>query len=244
MRQALSVALVMVAIGSARPAAQQITAPAAGPIARSLEREAARFANFEQGTSDDPEWSRVRRLAPGTDISVTVRGSDPVERCLVAQDDSGLILLNLTGPALTSDVKELLRGVAARHPEYFPAVQRGAAFVLENRVRISADGVFVTDRKVADFQQLVERADRLEVAEIKMARVKSNVFGCALTGYFLGSFIGGFAGGYIGGAISRDKDAGFMRGMVVGMPVGATLLYRECRDKEWYLPAEVIYLAP
>jgi hypothetical protein len=111
-------------------------------------------------------------------------------------------------------------------------------------VRVAPDGVFLADRKVADLSQLVDHIGRPEVAEIKPARIGSNAWGCFLTGYFLGGFAGGFAGGYVGSAVSRDKDGGFLRGMVLGMPVGATLMYLKCRRSRWFLPAEVIYRAP
>ena len=100
---------------------------------------------------------------------------------------------------------------------------------------MAPDGVFLADRKVADLPQVLEQIGRHDVADIKTAKVGSNALGCVLTGYFLGGFAGGVAGGYIGGAVSRDKDAGFMRGMVVGMPIGGILVYRTCRHRQWFL---------
>ena len=243
MRSAVSRALVISLIGSALPVAAQQNTPTVSPIARSITREAARFATVQQSTLDS-EWSRVRKLAPGSELIVTVKGSPPAQRYFVAGDESDLTVLTLTDPALPAAVRDVLRDMASNHPEYFPAAQKGGTFVLEKNVRVAPDGVFLADRKVADLPQVLEQIGRHDVAEIKTAKVGSNALGCVLTGYFLGGFAGGAAGGFIGVAVSRDKDAGFIRGMVVGMPIGGILVYRTCRHRQWFLPAEVIYRAP
>ena len=251
MRSAGSLALVISLIGSALPVTAQQNTPTVGPIARSITREAARFATVRQSKPVDSEWLRVRNLAPGTEIIVTVKGSLPAQRYVVAGDESDLTVLNLTDPTLPAAVRDVLRDLASGHPGYFQAAQKGGTFVLEKNVRLAPYGVFVVDRKVADLPQIVEQIDRYDVAEIKPAKVGANVSRCALTAYLLGGFgggfAGGFAGGYVGTAVSRDKDSGFMRGMAVGMavgiPVGATLVYRKCRHRQWFLPAEVIYRA-
>lgn len=244
MRLAGSLALVIFLAGPALPVAAQQNARTVGPIARSITREAARVATVQQSKPVDSEWLRVRKLAPGMEIIVTVKGSPPAQRYFVAGNESELTVLTLTDPGLPPAVRDVLREMASNHPGYFPAAQKGGTFLLEKNLRVAPDGVFVADRKVADLRQVVEQIDRHDVAEIRRANVGSNALGCVLTGYFLGSFAGGFAGGYIGAGVSRDKDSGFMRGMVVGMPIGATLVYLKCRHSQWFLPAEVIYRAP
>ena len=44
-------------------------------------------------------WSRVRKLEPGSEITVTIGSSQPVQQLFVSADDSVLTVLNLTGPA-------------------------------------------------------------------------------------------------------------------------------------------------
>lgn len=242
MRSARLLSLIASVVGSALPAAAQQNTLTIDPIARSVTREAARFATVQQSQPVEADWSRVHRLVPGTEITVKVKGSPPTQRYFVAVNDSDMTVLTLTA-ALPPAVRDGLGDIASRHPEYFPSAQKGGTLVLENNVRVGRDGVFVAERKVADLKQVIEQIDRNDVAEIKTVKVGSSVFGCVLAGYFLGGFAGGLAGGYIGAAASPDRDAGFMRGMVVGMPIGATLVYRKCRNRD-RIPAALIYHAP
>jgi|RhiMetdeSRZDD1v2_1073273.scaffolds.fasta_scaffold50524_5 hypothetical protein len=57
------------------------------------------------------DWSRVRRLEPGSEITVTIGSSQPVERLFVSADDSVLTVLNLTDP--TSPATKLRRASVA-----------------------------------------------------------------------------------------------------------------------------------
>jgi len=66
----------------------------AGPITRGIAREAARLTVDQTASSDDAEWSRVRKLASGSEIIVTVEGAQPVERRVVRVDESSLTLSN------------------------------------------------------------------------------------------------------------------------------------------------------
>lgn len=117
MKSALSLTLIGCFVASALPvAAQEPTVTRgsldlrrglasqgpAGPLARAVTREAVRLAadgasasaeavpaGNTPGTSD---WSRVRKLARGKEIILTVKGSTPVRRYLIAADESGLTL--------------------------------------------------------------------------------------------------------------------------------------------------------
>ena len=69
----------------------------AGPIARGIAREAARLTVDQTASSDDAEWSRVRKLASGSEIIVTIERAQPVERRVVRVvrvDESSLTLSN------------------------------------------------------------------------------------------------------------------------------------------------------
>src|SRR5437667_10970852 len=90
MRSAVSLALVTSLIGSALPVAAQQHTPMAGPIAPSITREATRFATVEQSKSVDSEWSRARKLAPGTELIVIVKGSPPSNRSFVTGERRAL----------------------------------------------------------------------------------------------------------------------------------------------------------
>jgi hypothetical protein len=220
-----------------------------GPIALVAEREATRLAAAAEPTPSDSNtvlesarsvsddrWSRVRTLAAGTEIIVTVRGLEPGNRYLVTADDSELMVLNVSDPALPVSVRSALRHAAASHPGFLAAAQRGETFLLENDVRVARDGVFVADRKVAALTQVAERIGQHDVAEIRIAKRDANAFGCAVAAYFGGGFVGGMSGALVGGAVSRDTG-GALTGMMIGWPVGAAIVYRTCRHK----PEQVIY---
>lgn len=223
-----------------------------GPIALAAAREATRLADATEPTSPDsktvPEsarpapgfdWSRVRALAAGTEIIVTVKGSEPRNRHVVTVNDSELTVLNVTDPTLPAASTSVLRVVAARRPEVLAAAQRGETFLMEKNVRIAQEGVFVADRKVAALTQVVERIGRHDVTEISIAKRDANAFGCAAAAYVGGGVLGGLPGAVVGGAVNRDTG-GALLGMMIGWPVGATVVYRKCRHK----PEHLVYRAP
>jgi hypothetical protein len=237
MKSALSLTLIVCLVGSTLPVTAQEPV-AAGPVARSITREAARFA-AQPNQSAESNWSRVRKLASGTEIIMTVKGSPSVRRSLVAADDSDLSVLNVGDPALPAAARDVLRDVATTHPESFQAAKKGGTFVLEKNVRVEPDGVFVADRKVTDLAQVVEQYGRPDITEIKAAKTESNPVGCAFAGYYGGAVVGGLPGVLIGSAVGRDTGPALL-GMMVGWSMGAVYLYRKCRHK----PEKVVYLAP
>ena len=231
MRSALSLILIMCLAGSVPVATQEPFARASvGPIASSVRREAARVAAGQPTDSADPDWSRVRKLQPGTEIIVILNGAPPARRYFVAADVSELTVLNVTDSSLSTSAREMIRDVASRHPGHFTAAQRGATFLLDDDVRLAPDGVFIAGRKVVDLAQLVERYGRPHIAEIKTAATISNPVGCALAAYYGGALIGGLPGALIGGAAGRDTGPALL-GMMVGWSVASVHVYRTCRHK-------------
>jgi hypothetical protein len=95
MRSAVSIPLIVCLVTSTLPLeAQDRMESTAGPIARGIAREAARLTVDQTASSADAEWSRVRKLASGSEIIVTIEGARPVERRVVRVDESSLILSN------------------------------------------------------------------------------------------------------------------------------------------------------
>jgi hypothetical protein len=268
-KSALSLTLIACLMTSAFPAAAQnqteppasfdLRGPAtAGPLAQAAMREAVRLAAVGEprstgietvqqgGQSTESNWSRVRKLAPGTEIIVTVKGSPPATRYFVAADESDLTVLNVADPTLPRAAREVLRDVASTHPEHFLAAQKGGQFVLEKNIRVAPDGVFVADRKVADLTQVIETIARNDVAEIS-GPVPYSPGHEALVGLGVGAAIGagiylllchGFGG--CGGA-----DVGPLLGTAAlfgGIFAGISLLPGgyHARHRPW----EVIYRAP
>lgn len=133
-------------------------------------------------------WSRVGEVVPGTEVVMTVKGSQPGSRVFVSADESALTVLNLTEPALPAVSARVLRDMASHHPGYFAAMQRGGTFA-EDKVRVGRDGVFVADRKVAELGRVVETIARNDITEITGPVVAP------------GSVLGAVLGGWIGFAV-------------------------------------------
>jgi len=91
MRSAASIPLIVCLVTSTLPLeAQDRMESTAGPIARSIARQAARLTVDQPASSADAEWSRVRKLPSGSEIIVTLKGAQPVERRVVRVDESSL----------------------------------------------------------------------------------------------------------------------------------------------------------
>ena len=118
------------------------------------------------GTPPESDWSRVGKLAPAREVVVTIRGAQPRNRYFVLTDQSGVTVLNLTGPTLPGAATRVLRDMAARHPESLAAIQQSGASRQDN-VSVGRDGVFVANRKVAELGEVVQAIARSDVIEIR-----------------------------------------------------------------------------
>jgi hypothetical protein len=187
-------------------------------------------------TAQDEDWSHVLKLKPGTQITVTVRDSEPRRRSVVRGDDSRLIALNLEALAAPSSTVRILSSIVSKHPEAFAPRDHAGTF-LERDVRVGPDGVFQGDRKIAELQDVAETIARDDIVEITARRKGGGILGHL--GPLGGYFIGGLTGGYVGALLCRC-DAGFGRGMLAGGIYGGVLGYRSAvRDRE-----QLIYRAP
>jgi hypothetical protein len=111
--------------------------------------------------SGGERWSAVRNSKPGSEVTVTAQGG-PRRRYFIAADNAGVTLLNVSDAALPTDVARTLRRAIAEHPGCFPAPD-GVTFRLDDRVSLTAAGVFVSDRKIVEYDQIVERIPRNDV---------------------------------------------------------------------------------
>jgi hypothetical protein len=169
MKSAVSLALSICLVSSALPvAAQDRIVATPGPIARAITREAVRLGTVQQvGKATDSDWARVRKLTPGTAITVTIRGSQGAKRYFVSADYSGVTVLNITDPTVPAVVKRVLLDTASNHFEYFAGAQNGGRFLLDKDVGLASDGVFVGSQKVADLGQVLEKAVRTDIVEVR-----------------------------------------------------------------------------
>ena len=176
MKSALSLTLIVCLVASALPAAAQEQTETRGsfdirgPAAQTMAERPLTRAAMREALRARSDWSRVRKLAPGTEVVVTVRGSKPGKRSLVLADESDLTVLNLTVPTLPRAATRLLQNIASSHdPDVFVGTATSGRFV-DQDVRVAPDGVFVAGRKVADLGQVVEHIARNNVAEIRKPR--------------------------------------------------------------------------
>jgi hypothetical protein len=248
MKSALSLTLILALITSALPVtAQEGIDRAASPVGRAITRENARLAaepilvdaGQQAGKSTNADWSRVRKLEPGAQIMLTANGSEPGERYVLSTDESGITILNLADPTLPADVFQVLRHLAERNPGHFTEALKGGTFPLDKNVRLMSNGVFVSDRKVADLGSVVDTVARVDIVEIAGIRRSRN----ALAGTLIGAAAGGGIG-YVAGACKPNDWLCFQAvaallmagvGAGVGALVGAGIGKRK---------VTVIYRAP
>ena len=195
--------------------------------------------------ADDAQWLRVRSLAPGAKVLVTVEGAAPRERHIVDVDERALTIVNLANPLLPKSAVDELQRAAAQHPEYFSAALQGGTVILAKGLRLQRDGVFINDQQVATLAQIVERIEQQNVLEIARLRRGRGFWGHIgpLGGYFIGGMSGGIVGGLVcqasAGRGSCDNGA-VLIGTLVGGIVGAGYGFRAARHET----EEVIYRAP
>ena len=141
------------------------------------------------GPSSETEWSRVRQLAPAAEVVVTLEGSQARSRLFVAADESSLSVLNLGVAALPSEAARSLRDIAVHDAERLVTLQKGGAFE-RGRVRIGRDGLFVDQRRIAAFDEVVETIARDTVTQIDGPVVERGSPGGIILGAWLGFAVG------------------------------------------------------
>jgi hypothetical protein len=116
-------------------------------------------AGEKQGKPID--WQKTQTLKPGTEIVLTVTGGQPTKVRLLFADETNIITLKPTAPKLPGRVKELLFSLGPK----WPIVLRGGS-VADGRLRVSINGVFDGDTKLADLTDVVQQTTRGDVREI------------------------------------------------------------------------------
>jgi hypothetical protein len=167
---------------------------------------------FDGRIESESDWSRVGRLQPAAEITVTLRGASPVPRYFVTADDSTLVVLNLTLASLPSSAAHSLRDMAAQHPDHVLAAQKTGAF-RQNNVQIGRDGIFVSDRKIAELDEIVESVPR--------DRVRQIIGPVVARGSAAGTLIGGWLG-FAVGAVPALGGAPAVVGWLVALGSTAT----------------------
>ena len=137
----------------------------------------------------ESDWSRVGRLHAAAEITLALKSAPPGRRYFVTADDSTLVVLNLAITSLPSAAAHTLRDMVAQHPGHILAAQRSGAFRQDN-VRVGRDGVFVSDRKIAELDEILETVPRDRVREIVGPVVARGSVAGTLIGGWLGFAVG------------------------------------------------------
>ncbi len=161
-----------------------------------------------QETRQASSWSAVQRLEPGSEIVVRTRdGVSHFGKAALA-DEAGFIVIKRVDPPLPGHVERALVGLG---PRLSVAVQ-GAPMNAET-VRLSREGIFDGEQKLAALEDVVRRFDRATVAEV---RARGAGGSRTRRGALWGGLIG-FAGGALAGSVYNDGDPSLDRGAAVGI---------------------------
>jgi hypothetical protein len=219
MKSALSITLITCLVGLSLPVTAQQQTATAGPLARAATRAAARFSTAAQSQPGDSEWLGVRELEPGTEITVTVKGSQPGQRYFIAGDQSYLTVLNVADSGLPPSAMQVLVDTAVDHPLYFLLAKQGKTFPLDENVRLALDGIFIGDRKVAELDQIVVQMERDNVAEISrwQRRVGRAIGWGAVIGAGAGALTGLVTGSRVCGRRNCDNFPPIAFGLIFGI---------------------------
>ena len=165
------------------------------------------------------DWTRERELGPAAEITVTTTRSPASPWMLVSVDDSHLTVLNVGNPALSRSSVRILREMAVRYPDAFSATHAGS--LVQDDVRVGSDGVFVGNRKVAAFDEIVEAIGRGDVIEIDGPVVAR------------GSVAGSALGGWLGFALGAIPALGGAESGVAWPVLGGSIAFGACLGHRW-----------
>lgn len=205
------------------------------PIAEAVARETRRVAATQgpAGSQAASDWSRVMRLSGGIDVSITTNGGSAVTRTTVAATPDTLFVLNLEHPGLSRSVREALRNTAEKSAVLLVrAATEGARLEFDaGRVgTFGPDGIVIGGRKVAERAEVLAAIPAGDVMLIDRPRREGKARGAAAAA--LGGIGGALAGAMIGSLFTRHCGCddpgleGMLYGFWIGIPVGATLVYR------------------
>ncbi len=108
------------------------------------------------------DWQKAQKLKPGTEIVLTITGGQPTKVRLLFADEATLVTLEPTAPKLPRGVEKALRSVGPLWPGIFNS---GATYSSE-RLRVSQDGIFDRDKKLAELSEVVNLRSCGSVQEI------------------------------------------------------------------------------
>ena len=127
------------------------------------------------------DWPEAQKLTPGTEIVLTVTGSQATRVRILFADEATLVTLKPTAPKLPGGVEKFLVGVGPK----WPAVLSGSATSAAAPLRVSKDGIFDGDQKLAALADVVQQTSRGDVKEIAKPRGHGRLVGWLVVGGIL-----------------------------------------------------------
>ena len=189
-----------------------------GPIASAAAREAVRIAR-QPPSRTGGDWSRVVAVPAGTRILVTrTTDSASVGRLLVVADDRGIVLLDLTNPALPKRVARTLASAAVEHRWALVNVLDANDIFDIGDVHLGPDGLSLrgnAPRTLAARDAILTRVPREQVVEVVTSSTHGSA-GAAAVAAGGGALIGWFAALLLATACDCSDKPVFA---IIGTPV-------------------------
>jgi hypothetical protein len=112
-----------------------------------------------QKQSEPIDW---QKLKAGTEIVLTVVNGQPATERVLFVDEAILVTRRTAPPKLPGRVEKFLVGVGSR----WPAIFNDGLTCTSDRLRVSQDGVFDGEKRLADLTEVVRYTPRSEVLTI------------------------------------------------------------------------------
>jgi hypothetical protein len=151
--------------------------PLGPPVAAADQRPTVRFDDAAlaravrdvrqpQTFADAGDWARVVALATGREIILTTDASPESRRRLVAADQAGITVVDLSDTGLPDRAKRVLRELLQQSPDALVRAVHGGT-VVHGGVRIAPEGVSLEGRRVADLDDVLQRVVRADIVEVR-----------------------------------------------------------------------------
>jgi len=142
-------------------------------------------ASAGQKANKPISWEQAKKLKAGTEIDLTVTNAQPTKVRFLFADDAILLTLNPTSPKQPERIE---RSLVSLGPRWYYVVNQGAAFTSE-QLRVSQEGVFDGDQKLAELADVVQQTPRAIVTGIA-AQPKKRHTGLIVLITVVGAFVG------------------------------------------------------
>ena len=232
MRRGMAVVMVWAIFSNAIGVSAQSAGrtPVASPFSRDAIHRAvaattAAVTVTGRGVQGKADWQRVQNVRPGSDILLILNGGVSASRVLVESDDTGLTVMKLDG-GLPLAVTETLGDLVRSDPQQLLAISRGASWSsAAKKISLTAEGVFLADRKISEWSSLLIRIGKVDVIEVRTG--KPGGLGRGVVGFLIG-YVGGSLVGWLV-ADDPDNSSSPYVGGVIGGVAGAIWFTRDAR---------------